>query len=241
MRQRRGVGQTDKSIHKNISFFRDNVRSYSENVQQLDTYAAIRAAIGGAVKGINRLLDIGNGGVFDYDVAAVPSIVALDLFLGDIDTSSYPSHITFKTGSAFDIPEGNESFDGVIMVMLLHHLVGKSAGESLANVRVAIREALRVLRPGGKLIVVESCVPTWFYLFERAVFPLASRLINVVLSHPATLQYPVNVIAEIADAATSQVDIFRIPKGRWVLQYGYRFPSILTPISVYRLVIHKSG
>jgi SAM-dependent methyltransferase len=241
MPQRPRVGQTDKSILKNISFFRDNVHSYGQNVQQLDTYAAIRASIGDVVKGISRLLDIGNGGVFDYDVDAVSSIVALDLFLGKIDTSSYPPHIKFKTGSAVDIPERNESFDGVIMVMLLHHLVGKSVGESLGNVRVAIQEALRVLRPGGKLIIVESCVPTWFYLFERAVFPVASRLINAVLSHPATLQYPVNIIAEMSGAATSQIEIFRIPKGRWVLQYGYRFPSILTPISVYRLVIQKSG
>ena len=159
--------QTNDSINKNISFFRDNLKKYEKNVKELDTYVAIRAFTNEALKDINRLIDIGNGGVFDYDVDLVPNIQALDLFLDDIDTSSYPRHITFKTGSALEIPEDKESFDGAIMVMLLHHLVGKTVDESLNNIRIAIREAIRVLRPGGKLIIIESCVPNWFYLFEK--------------------------------------------------------------------------
>jgi SAM-dependent methyltransferase len=231
--------QSNNSIDKNISFFRDNLASYGRKIQDLDTYAIIRMSINDALKGINRLLDIGNGGVFDYDITLIPNILALDLFLDDIDTSSYPSSISFKTGSALNIPEANDSFDGVIMVMLLHHLVGKTVDESLRNVRVAIHEAVRVLRPGGKLIIVESCVPKWFYAFEKAIFPLASRLINLVLSHPVTIQYPVGLIAEIASADSLHIEVLRIPKGRWVLQYGYKFPSILTPVNPYRMVISK--
>jgi SAM-dependent methyltransferase len=231
--------QSNSSIDKNISFFRDNLESYGKKIQDLDTYMNIRMSINNALKGINRLLDIGNGGVFDYDINLIPDIVALDLFLKDIDTSAYPSFVSFKTGSALNIPEANESFDGVIMVMLLHHLVGKSVDESLNNVRVAIHEAIRVLEPGGKLIVVESCVPTWFYTFEKAIFPLASKIINWLLSHPVTIQYPVDLIAEIASADSSHIEILRIPKGRWVLQYGYKFPSMLTPVNPYRLIIRK--
>ena len=40
----------------------------------------------------------------------------------------------------------------------------------VANVRRAIAEAERVLEPGGRLIVAESCVPAWFYPVERALF-----------------------------------------------------------------------
>ena len=235
-----GSNQTKTSIDKNISFFRDNLHTYGNNVQKLDTYVSIRNATNEALTNINYLLDIGNGGVFDYDINLIPNILAIDLFLDDIDTTAYPSHVTFKTGSGLDIPEADETFDGVIMVMLLHHLVGKTVKESLDNISVAIREAVRVLKPGGKLIVVESCVPKWFYAFERLIFPLASSLINRVLSHPVTLQYPVNLIADIALKYCSDIEIFRIPKGRWVLQYGYKFPSMLTPIIPYRLVIRKN-
>jgi SAM-dependent methyltransferase len=239
MTNKSNSNQTDKSIDKNISFSRDNIDSYGKNVQELDTYKTMRAFTNESVKGIERLLDIGNGGVFDYDVDLVGNILALDLFLDEIDTSSYPAHVKFKAGSALDIPESDESFDGAIMVMLLHHIVGTTVAESLNNIQIAIQEALRTLKPGGKLIIVESCVPQWFYAFEKFIFPLASRVINFIIPHPITLQYPVSVISGIASKYSSNVEVQLIPKGQWVLQYGFKFPSALTPINPYRLIITK--
>lgn len=233
--------QTDASIGKNISFFRDHLQAYKKDVQELDTYVVSRQYTNEAIRGIRRLLDIGNGGVFDYDVSLVSDLLALDLSLDHIDTSSYPSHIRFKTGSALSIPEPDASFDGVLMVMLAHHLIGKTVSESIENVRTAVREAMRVLRPGGKLILVESCVPAWFYAFEKMVFPLASRIIQKILPHPATLQYPAKLIEGLMAAHHAQVEVTRIPKGWWILQYGYKFPAFLTPAAPHRLVVHKPG
>ena len=239
MKNKSNSNQTNKSIDKNISFFRENLQAYGKDVQELDTYVAIRAFTSEAIKGIDRLLDIGNGGVFDYDVDQVRHIVALDLFLDDIDTSSYPSHIIFKTGSALDIPEPDKSFDGAIQVMLLHHIVGNTVTESRNNVNTAIREAMRILKPGGKLIIVESCVPKWFYAFEKLIFPLASRIINLIIPHPITLQYPISLIKDIASDYSINIKVVRIPKGQVVLQYGFKFPSILTPINPFIFIVKK--
>lgn len=231
--------QTRNSIHQNVSFFRDNLKAYGKNVQELDSYASIRASANEVLKGINCLLDIGNGGVFDYSVDLISNILALDLFLDDIDVSAYPSNITFKKGSALNISEADVSFEGVVMAMLLHHLVGKTANESLNNTLVAIREAMRVLMSGGKLIIAESCVPNWFYAFERAIFPLASQLINRITSHPMTIRYPVGIIANIISPNILDIKILCIPKGKWIMQYGLKFPSILTPVNPYPLVFNK--
>jgi SAM-dependent methyltransferase len=183
----------------------------------------MRAWINHALTGVHRLLDIGNGGVFAYDTTIVPHIVALDLFLGDLPPAwTYPANVTLKTGSALSIPEPPESFDGILMVMLLHHIIGGTVGESLLNVGRALREAYRVLRPGGRLIVVESCVPRWFYAFERLAFPLASRLVARLLTHPMTLQYPMPLLVEELGKHFAAVEVALIPKGRWVLQYGWR-------------------
>jgi len=231
--------QTDKSVAKNISFFGKHRDEYDKNVQELDTYKAIRGSLNEALRGIDRLLDIGNGGVFDYDTSTVHNIVALDLFLDDLPPDTFPAHVTPKTGSALDIPEPDESFDGVLLSMLIHHLVGNTVKESLNNVRCAVREAFRVLRPGGRLIVLESCVPPWFYFFERTVIPLASLLMNVILSHPATLQYPAAVITKIVGEYSPSLEVTHIPKGRWIIQYGFKFPSALTPAQPFRFVAHK--
>src|SRR5438105_2985848 len=234
--------QSDTSIEKNTSFFRDHRHDYNERVQALDTYLNIRAHVDASVRGIDRMLDLGNGGVFDYDASLVGSIVALDLFLEDLHhTEDIPTNAALKNGSALDIPEPEASFDGVLMVMLLHHLVGRTVRDCYQNARTAIAEALRVLRPGGKLVIVESCVPPWFYAFERAVFPVAAPLINALLPHPATLQFPPEVIVRMLAEHQQRAEITRIPKGAWVLQYGYKFPGALTPIQPYRFVVHKQA
>ena len=232
--------QSDTSLAKNISFFRDNRDSYDRSVQQLDTYVAMHHSLNSALRGINRLLDIGNGGVFDYDTRIVPSIVALDLFFDDLPASfSCPVNVTLNTGSALHIPEPDESFDGVLVAMLIHHLVGKTVKELVANVHRAVGEAFRVLRPGGRLIILEACVPQWFYWLEGAVFPIAAPLINAVLAHPATLQSPASLLARMIAQHTTNLEVSDIPKGRYILQFGYKVPSVITPTNPYRFIAHK--
>jgi SAM-dependent methyltransferase len=235
-----GFRQTGTSVAKNVSFFKEHRYAYDKNVQELDTYVTIRASVNHSLQGVNRLLDIGNGGVFDYETNIVHDIVALDLFLDNMPSEAFPPNVTRKTGSALDIPEPDGSFDGVLLSMLIHHLVDKTVSGSLNNVRCAVGEAFRVLRPGGRLIVLESCVPPWFYFFEQAVFPLASPLINATLAHPATLQYPAAVIAKILQEHSANVEVLRIPKGRWILQYGFKFPALLTPVSPYRFLARNA-
>lgn len=118
------------------------MRAHGKNVKELDTYVTIRGFTNEAIQGTENLFDIGNGGVFDYDVSLVKHILAFDLFLDEIDTSAYPSHITIERGSALEIPKPDNAFDGVIMIMLLHHIVGKTVPESLKNIDITIREAI---------------------------------------------------------------------------------------------------
>lgn len=232
--------QSQTSVDRNVGFFRDQQTGYNSRIQSLDTYAAIRERVNESLRGVGRLLDIGNGGVFDYDVSLAAEVTALDLFLHQIDRTTAPRHIRFVTGSALSLPIPDSTFDAVVVCMLLHHLVGRTVEESLQNVELALREAVRVVRPGGRLVLIESCVPAWFYGFERVVFGLASRVINLVTTHPVTLQFPAGLIAERLGALTGRVDVTRIPKGRWVLQYGVKVPSLLTPVCPYRFVAYKA-
>jgi SAM-dependent methyltransferase len=231
--------QSEASVQKNISFFRENLAAYSGHVETLDTYKNIRGFTNQALAGVDRLLDIGNGGTFDYDVHLARELVAVDLFLADLSQAAFPSHVELKNGSALDLPEPDRSFDGVLASMLMHHLVGKTVAECRSNASRAIGEAFRVLKPGGKLIIVESCVPNWFYNFERIVFPVASRLIESCIEHPATLQFTPLYITKLLKEHGAEVEVIPIPRGRWLLQYGFKFPSALTPARPYRFVARR--
>jgi len=231
MSQESSQGQTSRSLAANGTFFRDRMASYRKSIEELEIYANIHASLSDAISGSGRLVDIGNGGSCDYDTRLVREITAIDLFFDEIlPGHPPPANVTLKKGSALDLPEPDQSYDCAVMAMLIHHLVGTNVDECLKNVRRALREAHRVLRPGGKIVVAESCVGPFFYQFERLVFPLVSPVINALIEHPATIQYtPQMLRAEIENVFEGPVEMKEIPRGQWLLHYGFKFPCALSP------------
>ncbi len=238
-----GTGQSRDSVAANARYFLEHLNEYDRSVAQIDTYATIHRFISRKVAGVERLLDVGNGGVFCYDTASVGSITAIDLFLEDLPDglvkAHFPKNAKARQGSALALPEPDGSFDMVLMVMLLHHLAGTDWRTSWDNARKALAEAWRVLQPGGKLLIVESCVPPWFFALEKPAFRVLASIAGSVLSHPITFQYPFRMIEGELRNKTSNVHIEQIPKGRYVLQFGFKTPSFATPVQVYAFEAQK--
>lgn len=237
--------QTPDSIRANADYFLNNIKEYEHHVQEIDTYARIRDFISSKVRGVNRLLDVGNGGVFAYDTNGIGEIIALDLFLEDLPKELLqryiPANARAKQGSALAIPEPDNQFDMALMVMLLHHLVGRDWKASWQNACTAMSEALRVLRPGGRLLIVESCVPAWFFEFERPVFWVLSRAVRTVFSHPITIQFPASMIRRELSRHCPEVKQQNIPKGSHILQFGFKVPSFATPAQVFAFEATKAA
>jgi SAM-dependent methyltransferase len=235
-----GPSQDPRSVERNRTFFAGN-ESYEANVGRLDTYRHIRACIDEELAGVKRLLDVGNGGVFDYDTSLVEEIVAVDLFLDQVPASDFPPNVTPRKGDALALEEPPGSFDGVLFALVFHHLVGRDADGLVANVRTSLSEAHRTLEPGGKLIVVESCVPTWFFRIEKPLYgPLARVAGTRLMEHPATLQLPSSILAALIAERFELERTRRIETGRWMLQFGVKWPSALTPARPYLFVGRKS-
>jgi ubiquinone/menaquinone biosynthesis C-methylase UbiE len=233
------AGQSEASATSNASYFLDHLSDYNNSVKNIDTYKSIHRFISAKVADANDLLDIGNGGVFAYETSGVRSITAIDLFLGelhpDIISRHFPQNCRPVQGSALALPEPDGKFDMALMVMLLHHLTSTDWKSSWANTQTAIDEAWRVLKPGGKLLIVESCIPWWFFHIEKPALWVLSRAIKSIFSHPITLQFPVDMIADVLRKKSDNVKMTMIPKDRFVLQFGFKVPSYLTPVMPFAI------
>jgi SAM-dependent methyltransferase len=195
-------------------------------------------AITREVAGTARLLDVGNGGVFQYDTDRVGEIIAVDLFLDQLPAEHFPPNVTPRNGNALVLDEADGSYEMVLEALLYHHLVGRRQADSIENIRTAVAEAARVLRPGGRLVVAESCVPPWFYAFERAMFGPLTVLARTPLlgGHPAVLQLPFDLLQQLIAESLQIERAYRIPMGRWLTQFGRRWPTALTPARAVMVV-----
>ncbi|HEV7528649.1 MAG TPA: methyltransferase domain-containing protein [Solirubrobacteraceae bacterium] len=226
------TGQDAASVAKNAQFFDANGR-YAERVGTLETYKQIRNAVDPEIAGSLRLLDVGNGGVFDYDTSLAQQVVGVDLFLDDTPPN-LPSNVTLRRGDALALDEPDAGYDRVLEVSVFHHLIGHDVDSTLTNVRRAVDEAHRVLEPGGRLVVMESCVSARAFTIERRLFGALQRLARTrVMQHPATLQFPPETIATVIRERFGSVSVTPIPVGRWIIQFGFRWPTALTPARPY--------
>jgi SAM-dependent methyltransferase len=226
------TGQDLASFAKNARYFDAN-EHYAEHIGSLDTYRNVRNAVDREIDGARHLLDVGNGGVFDYDTDLAERIVGVDLFL-DGTPAPRDGNITLRRGDALALEEPAETYDRVLEISVFHHLIGADVDSTLLNIRRAVAEAHRVLLPEGRLVVVESCVSRTAFAVERRLFPPLKLLARTpLMSHPATLQFPPGAIAEIIRERFGNVTVAPIPVGRWILQFGVRWPTALTPARMH--------
>jgi ubiquinone/menaquinone biosynthesis C-methylase UbiE/DNA-binding transcriptional ArsR family regulator len=114
--------------------------------------AAIRAAL--ADKPIRSLLDLGTGtgrmlelfgGDIERGLGLDLSLDMLALARARLDRAGF-KHCSVRHGDIYDLALPRDSFDAVIIHQVLHFLDDSAR---------AIAEAARVLRPGGRLLVVD--------------------------------------------------------------------------------------
>ena len=223
---------------KNIDFFSSN-SEYQNNIANIDTYKILYSEITDFIKTSNRLLDIGHGGSFDYDTSQIKEIIGLDLD-NMIDISKLPKNIHLIKGSALDIPKNINNFDTTLMVMLLHHLVGNNVSENLENLDKCLQQIYKTLKTNGKLVIVESCVPKWFYLIEKLLFKPTAFLIKKFMKHPPAFQFTQKILGEYLKKNNyKNINFKKIKQGKFILQYGIKVPTFLTPVETVIITATK--
>jgi demethylmenaquinone methyltransferase / 2-methoxy-6-polyprenyl-1,4-benzoquinol methylase len=147
-----------------------------------------------------RVLDVGVGtGLVARRAAEIvgnPALVTgLDPSPGMLGSAKLPAGIKLVEGFAEDIPFPDESFDFVSMGYALRHI---------SDLSVAFREFCRVLKPGGRLCILEITRPESKLLtmllkgYMRGVVPALARLTSKKAGTPLMWSYYWDTIAACA-------------------------------------------
>ena len=136
---------------KNISFFDKNSK-YKKNIYSIDTNKNIYFEISIILNGTKKLLDIGHGGTFAYNTKKINKIVGLDL--GYMNYTKLPKNIKLIKGSVLKIPNYFNSFDKVLMNMLLHHLTGSNVSQNFYYLNKSIEQCKKKLNPRRHVLSV---------------------------------------------------------------------------------------
>jgi len=98
----------------------------------------------------SKVLDLGCGeGATLYHLKPNHKVTGLDLFEKKIAFARlHVPSCEFVSGSAYELPFNNESFDQILIRDVIHHV---------DDVSLLIKECTRVLLPGGRIDVLEPC------------------------------------------------------------------------------------
>ena len=224
------------AVTTNVTWFRNN-NQYGHVQASLPHYQYIRLMVEHEIRGTRDLLDVGNGGFFNYDTSLAEHVTALDLFLKDGPGPAL--NITLQHGSLLDMPYRGEQFDFILLQNVLHHVIGASVRQNHENMATCLRELFRCVRRGGRVLIVESTVGKYFYQFERMVFPALLALKRG--GHPVTFQFtPEQIIGQALGSGFALLEYADVPtRGMLILQFGYRWPTCLTPARPVKLLLAR--
>src|SRR5580704_10269983 len=229
------IGQDERALRKNATFFAENER-YKSNQDRLEHYRAVAQSATHEVETAQRLLDIGNGGLFLFPIAHIPDVEAIDVFVEESFAQRYPK-VRWREMSVLDLND-RDRFDTVIAINCLHHVVGNTVRQSYDNLSRILQVAFQALETGGKLVLIESTVPAWFSAIYKPIYPLLLKI--WMLKHPPTFQYHFRDIQHAAfDAGFKQVEFAWIPKIGNIMAFGVEVPGWLSPVRIAKLVYRK--
>lgn len=106
----------------------------------LENYKCFATAIGEDIAS-KKIVELGSGGGFINEV--IPHAIKSDV----IELPNIDMHF-----SALDMPFENETIDAFVMIDVLHHINDSEA---------FFTEALRCLKPGGKIVMIEPANTLW--------------------------------------------------------------------------------
>lgn len=191
------------------------------------------------------VLDIGSGGIIHFRLDNVSSLTLVDIapnlleapriVEGDTLVPVSFDRITTKESDALFLPFDDETFDTVTLFYVCHHLSVLTVELSRERAIVALREAGRVLKKNGVLLVCEANATLLSKPVQYLLFGILYRLF-ARYGKPLPYFFSRRRLVRLLHAAEfSVISITPLRWGRWV--YNPLLPAMKIPGWLWSLVL----
>jgi len=230
----------DNTERKNTQKYFDKLPAhYKEATIKYDElYSSVAANINQDLKG--RVLDIGSGGIINYDRSLCKRLILLDITKSNVKKEG---NTYFVMGDCTSIGLTKESVDMVIMQSLIHHLAEKSHKKTLLNIEKSFKEGYRVLKPGGSMFILENCPSRIIERIEIILYPFLS-LIYKIIKFPLVFAHSQKTLKDLLmKCGFKEVSIKKIQLQGNIPILGFDIPEKYVPmiISIIRAKKEHQG
>jgi ubiquinone/menaquinone biosynthesis C-methylase UbiE len=160
-------------------YFQKIYADYQTSVEKspvLDVHRRIKDVLEPRLAGV--VLDIGSGGDTRHRNPAIRTLISVDYVVEFLRHAKDPAAIN-AGGDIRALPFKAETADRIVTQFVVHHLAENRLRGTIRNIRAAVAEAARVLRPGGVVFVVDSMAPRPLDRLQRIVYPLSRAFLRV--------------------------------------------------------------
>ncbi len=169
------------------------------------------------------VLDIGNGNVFNYDLDRLERIIAIDIAFKNMKNTE---KITYFTGDARDLRQiSSLSCDRIVMQFLVHHIVDRTKTLTDSSLAQCFCECYRVLKPNGKLIIVEMLVHPVVEFFENLLYGFNFRLLSWINKPMIKFYSKLGILSRLKSAGFAEFNDYEIEMGQWIDPFEALFPG----------------
>jgi len=189
-----------------------------------------------------KVLDVGNGGRFSYDVNLPEKIIAMDVSPVMLDRIKEPAIIKI-VGDARDMNNiENESVDVIIFQLVLHHITGSNYKSTLLTLKNIISSSKLKLKPGGFLIIAEPLMHPILFSVERLFFPLTKFILkrfNVSMIFFFSSKIMQKQLVNVFNIQKSSIERTKIKLSGWIDALGGSFPGLIKIPAFMHYVQHE--
>jgi len=180
------VGRTDRTPEKRDPpkdggvqrYFQKIYADYQSSVEKapvLDVHQRIKRVIEPRLAGI--VVDIGSGGDTRHRNPAITLLVSVDNVVEFLRHAKDPAALN-AAGDVRALPFKRGSVDRIVIQFVIHHLTDDNLAGTFRNVRAAVAESARILKPGGRIFIVDSMTWRPLDVLQRGLYPLSRALLR---------------------------------------------------------------